>query len=75
MSESFYVYETKYKNPRKCEICGVGIAEGYLHEVTSTTLCTDYCVFKMFGVKHFERVLRTGEVFWATWYDEIEVVE
>lgn len=75
MSASFYVYETKYRNPRKCEICGIGMAKGYLHEETSTTFCSHYCASRQLGGEDIEEMLSTGEIFWTEWHDEVEAME
>lgn len=62
----------QYKHARTCEICGTGMAEGYLHEETSITFCSHYCASRQLGDKDIEEMLNTGEMIWTTWCDEVE---
>lgn len=75
MTESYYVYETKYKNPRTCRVCGKGIAEGYLDELESECFCSKECLHKIYKADAVEAFIEDGLVFWTEWYDEIEVAE
>lgn len=72
MTESFYVYETKVKHARTCEVCGGGMNDGYLHEETSITYCSTYCVTRQISVNEFLQALKDEELFWTTWHDEVE---
>lgn len=72
---SFYVFETKYKHARTCDECGKGMSEGYLHDWSSDTFCSEKCTKEHFGSNDSESAIRHGILFWTTWYDEVEVAE
>lgn len=75
MITSFYVYETHFQNPRSCDVCGKGMAEGYLHEETSNAFCSTACIAQMHGIKGTAEMIKNGTLFYTEWYDEVEVSE
>lgn len=72
MSNSFYVYEKQFTNPRKCCECETDMAEGYLDEALGLTFCSEKCLHVLHNPDSAEELMEFGKVFWTSWYDEIE---
>lgn len=72
MITSFYVFEKDYENPRNCDVCSKGMAEGYLNEENPTAYCSTDCLSKAYGKKAAASMIREGLAFYTEWYDEIK---
>lgn len=77
MNTSFYVYETQYKHARTCEMCNHGMSEGFLNERTGDTFHSEDCAMEFYEVDAHGLIdmVADEELFWTSWYDEIEVAE
>lgn len=70
---SFYVFETLYQHARKCKFCEIGMSEGYLHDLSDETFCSTDCAEATYP--DMDDLMAEGNLFWTSWYDEVEVLE